>query len=51
MVDELNYKQIAEKFTISLSTFKPRVSNILLKLGNASRTEAVAKALRNHIVP
>ena len=50
MVDGLNNKQIAEKLTVSLSTIKSHVSNILLKLGIASRTEAVAIALRNRIV-
>ena len=50
MVDGLNNKQIAEKLTISLSTVKSHVSNILMKLGISSRTEAVAIALRNRIV-
>jgi NarL family two-component system response regulator LiaR len=51
MVDGLNNKQIAEKLTVSLSTIKSHVSNILLKLGITSRTEAVAIALRNRMVP
>jgi DNA-binding NarL/FixJ family response regulator len=51
MVDELNNKQIAEKLTISHSTIKSQFSNILLTLGIASRTEAVAMALRNHSLP
>jgi NarL family two-component system response regulator LiaR len=51
MVDGLNNKQIAEKLTVSLSTIKSHVSNILLKLSITSRTEAVAFALRNNIVP
>jgi two-component system, NarL family, response regulator LiaR len=51
MVEGLNNKQIAEKLTVSLSTIKSHVSNILLKLKIASRTEAVTIALRNHIVP
>jgi NarL family two-component system response regulator LiaR len=51
MVDGLNNKQIAEKLTVSLSTIKSHVSNILLKLSITSRTEAVAIALRNSIVP
>jgi NarL family two-component system response regulator LiaR len=50
MVDGLNNKQIAEKLTVSLSTIKSHVSNVLLKLGIASRTEAVTIALRNRIV-
>ena len=51
MVEGLNNKQIAERLTVSLSTIKSHVSNIFLKLGITSRTEAVALALRNHIVP
>jgi NarL family two-component system response regulator LiaR len=51
MVDGLNNKQIAENLIISLSTVKSHVSNILLKLGVASRTEAVTIALRRHIIP
>lgn len=51
MVEGLNNKQIAEKLTVSLSTIKSHVSNILLKLGVARRTEAVTIALRNRIVP
>jgi NarL family two-component system response regulator LiaR len=51
MVEGLNNKQIAARLTVSLSTIKSHVSNIFLKLGITSRTEAVALALRNHIVP
>jgi NarL family two-component system response regulator LiaR len=51
MVDGLNNTQIAGKLTVSPSTIKSHVSNILSKLGVASRTEAVTLALRNHIVP
>jgi NarL family two-component system response regulator LiaR len=51
MVEGLNNKQIAERLTVSLSTIKSHVSNILLKLGVASRTEAVTLALRNRIIP
>lgn len=51
MVEGLNNKQIAGSLTVSLSTIKSHVSNILLKLGVASRTEAVTLALRNQIVP
>lgn len=50
MVDGLNNTQIAGKLTVSPSTIKSHVSNILSKLGVASRTEAVTLALRNHIV-
>jgi len=51
MIEGLNNTQIAGKLTVSLSTIKSHVSNILSKLGVASRTEAVTMALRNHIVP
>jgi NarL family two-component system response regulator LiaR len=50
MVEGLNNTQIAGKLTVSPSTIKSHVSNILAKLGVASRTEAVTLALRNHIV-
>ena len=51
LVDGLNNTQIAGKLTVSPSTIKSHVSNILSKLGVASRTEAVTLALRNRIVP
>jgi two-component system, NarL family, response regulator LiaR len=51
MVEGLNNTQIAERLTVSPSTIKSHVSNILSKLGVASRTEAVTLALRNHIIP
>lgn len=50
MVEGLNNTQIAGKLTVSSSTIKSHVSNILSKLGVASRTEAVTLALRNRIV-
>jgi NarL family two-component system response regulator LiaR len=50
MVEGLNNFQIAGRLTVSPSTIKSHVSNVLLKLGVASRTEAVSLALRNHIV-
>jgi len=50
MVEGLNNTQIAGKLTVSPSTIKSHVSNVLAKLGVASRTEAVTLALRNHIV-
>jgi NarL family two-component system response regulator LiaR len=50
MIEGLNNTQIAGKLTVSPSTIKSHVSNILSKLGAASRTEAVTLALRNHIV-
>ena len=51
MVEGLNNTQIAGQLTVSSSTIKSHVSNILSKLGVASRTEAVTLALRNHILP
>jgi two-component system, NarL family, response regulator LiaR len=50
MVEGLNNTQIAGKLTVSPSTIKSHVSNILSKLNVASRTEAVTLALRNQIV-
>ena len=50
MVEGLNNTQIAARLTVSPSTVKSHVSNILSKLGVASRTEAVTLALRNRIV-
>jgi NarL family two-component system response regulator LiaR len=49
MIEGLNNTQIAGKLGVSPSTIKSHVSNILSKLGVASRTEAVTLALRNHI--
>jgi NarL family two-component system response regulator LiaR len=51
MVEGLNNTQIAGKLSVSPSTIKSHVSNILSKLAVASRTEAVTLALRNRIVP
>jgi two-component system, NarL family, response regulator LiaR len=50
MVDGLNNTQIAGRLSVSPSTVKSHVSNILSKLGVTSRTEAVTLALRNRIV-
>ena len=41
---------IAEKLFVSRSTVKFHVSNILMKLGAATRTEAVAIALQRKLV-
>ena len=51
MVEGLNNTQIAGKLMVSPSTIKSHVSNILSKLGVASRTEAVTLALRSHMIP
>jgi NarL family two-component system response regulator LiaR len=50
MVEGLNNTQIAGRLTVSRSTVKSHVSNILSKLGVASRTEAVTLALRHGLV-
>jgi NarL family two-component system response regulator LiaR len=50
MIEGLNNTQIAGRLTVSPSTIKSHVSNILSKLGVASRTEAVTLALRNQII-
>src|SRR5512132_529483 len=50
MVEGLNNTQIAGRLTVSSSTIKSHVSNLLSTLGVASRTEAVALALRSHMV-
>ena len=50
MIEGLNNIQIAVKLGVSPSTIKSHVSNILSKLGVASRTEAVTLALRSRIV-
>jgi NarL family two-component system response regulator LiaR len=50
MIEGLNNTQIAGRLTISPSTVKSHVSNILAKLSVASRTEAVTLALRNRIL-
>jgi two-component system, NarL family, response regulator LiaR len=50
MVEGLNNTQIAARLTVSPSTVKSHVSNILTKMGVASRTEAVTLALRRGLV-
>jgi NarL family two-component system response regulator LiaR len=51
MVEGLNNTQIAGRLTVSPSTIKSHVSNILSKLRVNSRTEAVTLALRNRLIP
>jgi len=50
MVKGLTNIEIAERLTISRFTVKKHVSNILAKLGTASRIEAVALAIQNRLV-
>jgi NarL family two-component system response regulator LiaR len=50
MVEGLSNTEMAKRLFVSRSTVKFHVSNILSKLGAASRTEAVALALKNNLV-
>jgi NarL family two-component system response regulator LiaR len=50
MVEGLSNNEIAERLIVSQSTVKFHVSNILSKLGVNGRTEAVALAVKHHLV-
>lgn len=50
MVQGLSNPAIAERLIVSRATVKFHVSNILSKLGVATRTEAVAMAIQNHLI-
>lgn len=50
LVEGLNNTEIAERLVVSPSTIKSHVSHILAKLAVTSRTEAVALAVRHHLV-
>jgi NarL family two-component system response regulator LiaR len=50
MVEGLPNTTIAGRLFVSQSTIKFHVSNVLAKLGVSSRTEAVALALKHHLV-
>lgn len=49
MIEGLGNEAIAKRLFVSRSTVKFHVSNILVKLGVATRTEAVALALKNKL--
>ena len=51
MVKGLNNAEIAKRLVVNRSTVKFHVSNVLTKIGAASRTEAVAVALTHHLIP
>jgi two-component system, NarL family, response regulator LiaR len=50
MVEGLSNHEIGDRLVISHSTAKFHVSSVLSKMGVASRTEAVALAVRNRLV-
>ncbi len=50
LVDGLDYKQIAQRHFISLDTVRNHIRHIYEKLHVHSKSEAVAKALRQHLV-
>lgn len=50
LVEGLTNPEIADRLTVSYSTARAHVSNILSKLGVSNRAEAVALALRHKLV-
>jgi DNA-binding NarL/FixJ family response regulator len=51
LVEGLSNPEIAERLSVSRSTAKAHVSNILSKLSVSNRAEAVALAVQQHLVP
>jgi len=51
LAEGLTNEQIAQNFSVSLSTVKYHVHGILTKLGAANRAEAVSLAIQNNIIP
>src|SRR5262249_10713141 len=50
LADGLDYKQIAERHFISIDTVRAHIRHIYEKLNVHTKSEAVVKALRNHLV-
>jgi DNA-binding NarL/FixJ family response regulator len=50
LVEGYNYKTAAAKLAISINTVSFHVRNVYTKLQVHSKSEAVAKALRNHLI-
>lgn len=50
VADGMNYRQIADHLTISLSTVKFHVGNMLQKLNVETRNEAIAIAAKNNLI-
>ena len=50
LVKGMSNPEIAARLVISRATVKVHISNILSKLGVASRTEAISLAIQNKLV-
>lgn len=50
MVEGLNNTGIAQRLSVSRSTVKTHISNILAKLGVSNRIEAATLAMKNHLI-